>query len=78
MTSPLQESEGVESGKRWIGAILCAMGCAILLPLGWVSIFGPGAKDAQTALSCASAMIVPGVGLLASTVVESFAPKGGQ
>lgn len=75
MISPLQDSEGVESGKRWIGAILCALGCSILVPLGWVSIFGPVAKDPQTALSCASAMIVPGVGLLASTVVEAFAAK---
>jgi hypothetical protein len=78
MTSPFQESEGVESSKRWIGSVLCAAGCSILIPLGWVSISGPPAVDPQTALSCASALIVPGVGLLASTVVESFAPKAGQ
>jgi hypothetical protein len=75
MTSPLQESPGVESGKRWTGAILCALGVSIVLPLAWVSIFGPPAKDPTTALSCASALIVPGVGLLASTVVEAFAKK---
>lgn len=77
-TSPLQESPGVESAKRWAGAVLLAAGLSILLPLAWVSIFGANkAPDPATALACAQTLIYSGTATLVGTVLEGLGKKLG-
>lgn len=68
-TGILEESPGVKSSKRIMGAALIAAGCLLLAAVGVVAIFSPIA-DSASALAAGQALVWCGAALLGVTVLE--------
>lgn len=74
-TGILEESPGVLSSKRVMGAALIATGGLLLVSVGVVAIFSV-VRDPSTVLAAGRALIIAGAALLGATVLEGIGGRG--
>lgn len=73
-TGILEESPGVLSSKRVMGAALIVAGSLLLLAVGVVAIFRQVA-DARTVIAVGQTLVISGAGILGVTALQ---PIGGR